>query len=209
MEVRRIPNSELSHHGKDGQKWGVMHGPPYPLDKSATVQAKKKKKSLMTKIKDKKKGKMLRKAKEAKKKEREEKEKVINSGDAKAVKKISNKLNEEEMARALKKIEFNAALDSYNSGKKQETMKRGKSYLDTAAATMQTIGNMAQAAGNVYSTMEKMGVIKKGNGQSSQYNKNMKKYQEEILKQKLDILENGTPDQIMKILAMSNGKKQG
>ena len=25
---------ELSHHGIDGQKWGVRNGPPYPLDKS-------------------------------------------------------------------------------------------------------------------------------------------------------------------------------
>lgn len=36
MEVRRIPNSEseLTHHGIKGQKWGVMHGPPYPLKAS-------------------------------------------------------------------------------------------------------------------------------------------------------------------------------
>ncbi len=204
MEVKRVPSSELYHHGTDGQKWGVMHGPPYPLDKNASVQAKKKKKSLMTKIKDKKKGKMLQKARKAKKKEREEKEKIINSGDAKAVKKIASKLTDEEMSRALSKIQFNDALDSYTSGKKRETMKRGQSYLQTASTTMQTLGNMAQAAGNIYGAMERMGVIKKDN---SPYSKNMKKYQEEVLKQKLNILENGTPDQIMKVLAMSNGKK--
>lgn len=32
----------LSHHGVEGQKWGVQNGPPYPLDKNAQKQAKKK-----------------------------------------------------------------------------------------------------------------------------------------------------------------------
>ena len=35
--VRRLPtDSELYHHGIIGQKWGVMHGPPYPLDRKAS-----------------------------------------------------------------------------------------------------------------------------------------------------------------------------
>ena len=80
MEVRRIPSSELTHHGKDGQKWGVMHGPPYPLDRNATVQAKKKKKSLMTKIKDKRKGKQLQKARAKKREEKAEREKIHDAG---------------------------------------------------------------------------------------------------------------------------------
>lgn len=170
MEVRRIPNSELSHHGKEGQKWGVMHGPPYPLDKNASVQAKKKKKSLLTKIKDKKKGKKLQKAKEAKRQERIEKEKIINSGDAQAVKKIANKLTDEEMARALNKIRFNDSLDSYITGSKQAKAKKGKSYLETAATTMQTIGNMAKAATEVYNALEKFGVVNKDNGTNSKKN---------------------------------------
>lgn len=36
---------ELCHHGVDGQKWGVQHGPPYPLDRSAARQAAKKRKA--------------------------------------------------------------------------------------------------------------------------------------------------------------------
>lgn len=32
----------ISHHGIDGQKWGVRNGPPYPLDKSRKEQRKKK-----------------------------------------------------------------------------------------------------------------------------------------------------------------------
>ena len=39
-------NNYLQHHGVEGQKWGKQHGPPYPLDKNASVQAAKKKKRL-------------------------------------------------------------------------------------------------------------------------------------------------------------------
>ena len=39
MEYKVITTSELYHHGIKGQKWGVLNGPPYPLnasDKSAS-----------------------------------------------------------------------------------------------------------------------------------------------------------------------------
>lgn len=38
-------DNELYHHGVDGQKWGVKHGPPYPLDRSASRQEAKKRKA--------------------------------------------------------------------------------------------------------------------------------------------------------------------
>lgn len=41
-----LDNNYLSHHGVDGQKWGVKHGPPYPLDDNPHEQAAKKKKRL-------------------------------------------------------------------------------------------------------------------------------------------------------------------
>lgn len=34
MKVKLEEESQLSHHGVKGQKWGVRNGPPYPLDKS-------------------------------------------------------------------------------------------------------------------------------------------------------------------------------
>lgn len=37
-----IPEKFLSHHGIDGQKWGVKNGPPYPLDYEAHSAAEKK-----------------------------------------------------------------------------------------------------------------------------------------------------------------------
>ena len=38
-------NDELYHHGVDGQRWGIKHGPPYPLDRSAARQEAKKRKA--------------------------------------------------------------------------------------------------------------------------------------------------------------------
>jgi hypothetical protein len=161
MEVRRLPESELTHHGEKGQKWGVMHGPPYPLDDNASVQARRKKKSLLTKIKDKRKGKQLQKAKAAKKAEREKRESIINSGDAQKIKKISSSLSEDEMLRALTKIEFNAKLDSYKSGKQKEQADKAKSWLQTAEVTMRTVCSIADSAGKVYNTLNTFGVINK------------------------------------------------
>ena len=39
-----LMNNELYHHGIDGQRWGVQHGPPYPLSRSehrAVVRSQK------------------------------------------------------------------------------------------------------------------------------------------------------------------------
>lgn len=32
-------DGHLAHHGRKGQKWGVMNGPPYPLDRKAIVDS--------------------------------------------------------------------------------------------------------------------------------------------------------------------------
>lgn len=37
---RRNVDTFLVHHGIDGQKWGVKHGPPYPLDDSTSTGKK-------------------------------------------------------------------------------------------------------------------------------------------------------------------------
>ena len=38
-DLNNTPNY-LMHHGVDGQKWGVKHGPPYPLDDSTSTGKK-------------------------------------------------------------------------------------------------------------------------------------------------------------------------
>ena len=142
--------------------WGVRR---YQNKDGTLTSAGRKRKGIFETYNNKKKMKKLRKAKEAKKAEREEKEKIINSGDAEQVKKIANNLSDEEMAKALTKIQFNSTLDSYINGKNIEKAKKGKAYLETAATTMQTLGNMAQAAGTIHKTLDQMGIINKPSAQ--------------------------------------------
>ena len=67
MEIRH--KNDLMHHGVDGQKWGVKHGPPYPLDssKSTGSRLKTKKKKLDFK----------KSSKDFEKRFKKEKEKII------------------------------------------------------------------------------------------------------------------------------------
>lgn len=39
MEIRH--KNDLMHHGIDGQKWGVKHGPPYPLSRAESKAIRK------------------------------------------------------------------------------------------------------------------------------------------------------------------------
>lgn len=39
--MNMMSDDSLSHHGIKGQQWGVMHGPPYPLDKDQSIRIKK------------------------------------------------------------------------------------------------------------------------------------------------------------------------
>lgn len=157
MEVRRMPSSmsELYHHGIKGQEWGDRNGPPYPLDSNASVQAKKKKKSLVTRIKNKRKGKQLQKAKAAKKAEREEKARIINSGDPDKVKSISAKLTNEELNEALSRIELNSAISQYTKGGKKKIAKTGMDYINDLGNIAQNISSIAIAVGNVKNTYDR------------------------------------------------------
>lgn len=54
--------SWLAHHGIDGQRWGVKHGPPYPLDNKISTGKRLKNKEMKASIKTKiKSGKKLNK----------------------------------------------------------------------------------------------------------------------------------------------------
>lgn len=177
MEVRRMPSSmsELYHHGIKGQEWGDRNGPPYPLDSNASVQAKKKKKSLITRIKNKRKGKQLQKAKAAKKAEREEKARIINSGNAEEVKKISSKLTNDELDAAIKKIELNAKLNTYTgNGKNVAKTKTGADYVEQIDKTFKMVGSAADGISKAYDLYKKLNGINTGGKKKKKDNDNAK-----------------------------------
>lgn len=74
MEKRR--EMDLMHHGIDGQKWGVKHGPPYPLDSS---------KSTGSRLKVKKKKSRAQKKEEKRQIKRKKEEEKLNTVKKKAI----------------------------------------------------------------------------------------------------------------------------
>lgn len=207
MEVRRLPESELTHHGILGMHWGVRRYQNKDGTLTSAGRARKNRGIIET-YRNKKKMKKLRQAKEAKKAEKEKIESIVKSGDAEKIKKVSSKLSDEQMARALTQLQFNAALDEYKTGKQVNTAKKGKSYLETAAVTMQTLGNMAVAAGQVYNTLEKVGVVGKQSASQKKAYDQLKRQSEmsnmmaqmNINNAKNNILRNGTEEQIYNLL---------
>ena len=158
MIVRRLPDTELYHHGILGQKWGVRR---YQNKDGTLTAAGRKKKGLIQTVKDKKKMKKLRDAKEKKKQEKAEREEVINSGDYRQVKKIQNKLTDEEYVRALQRISYNEKLKEYENGRKSVMLQKGINALTTTATLAKTIADVSSSANTVKKSLEDMGVIEK------------------------------------------------
>lgn len=198
MVVKRKSDA-LYHHGIKGQSWGDQNGPPYPLDSQVSSAVKKKKsKSFIQKLKDKKKGKKLQAARKKKAAERQEKEDIINSGDEKKVKKIAKSLTDEELARAINRINLNRTLNSVDYSNIQKK-------LDTITKAAQTIGSIGEAAGKVVNVADKVVDIKgKLSGKSSTEKQiQLTKDEAEIAK---NILAKVTSDTQVKGIQKDNGE---
>ena len=167
MVVRRLPASdELTHHGILGQKWGVRR---FQNADGSLTNAGKKRKGLVQTIKDKKKAKMLREAKARKKAEQEKKEAIIRSGDEKEIRKIKGQLTDEELARALDRVNMTQSLNSYAPG--------GSNYDKTqkAISTIEKIAKAAQAVGTIAKAVNDVGgAVKTINGLKADKEKNSK-----------------------------------
>lgn len=165
MEVKRIPPTELYHHGIKGQEWGERNGPPYPLAPATSAAVKKsavkKKKNFFERRRDKKKMKKLRDAKEQKKVEKEEREKIINSGNANEIDKIKHKLTDEEYARALSRINFNATLNEYKTAANRAKLEDISNKVSTVSKVVGNVANAAEAGVKVYEGLQRAGIIEK------------------------------------------------
>lgn len=168
MVVRRLPASdELSHHGILGQKWGVRR---FQNADGSLTNAGKKRKGLVQTIKDKKKAKMLREAKARKKAEREKKEAIIRSGNEKEIRKIKGQLTDEELARALDRVNMTQSLNSYApGGSNYDKTQKAISAIEKIAKAAQAVGTIAKAVNDVGGAVKTINGLKADKEKNSKY----------------------------------------
>lgn len=186
MVVRRLSNDELYHHGILGQRWGVRR---YQNKDGSLTSAGRKRKGLLTSIKDKRKMKKLREAKEAKKKEKLQLEETINSGDYGRIKKVQHKLTDEEYVRALQRINYNETLKNYETERRKAQLEKGIRFLNTTSTIAKTVSDVSNSAANVKTALENMGLIekKKNTLELSKYANALKA--EQVMSTKYDIMQ--------------------
>lgn len=111
----------LYHHGIKGQKWGAMHGPPYPLDDS--ISTGNKLRETAGRIKEhmrqraearavKREERRVQKEERAAQKFEEKKAKTLRSGDFNKVTKMRDDLTDDELRSAISRIKINQELAS-------------------------------------------------------------------------------------------------
>lgn len=215
MVVRYLPNAtaseELYHHGVDDQKWGVRHGPPYPLDPSPAKQAIRKKKSvgLIQRFKNKRKGKKLREAKERKKKEREEIDKAVKAGNAAKVEKLQSKMSDEELYNAINRLNLSQSVATLKTAESMRRMEKGRAFLSTSANIATSAANIVESVSRAKSAIDK--ITGKDNSDEDSVLKALKKEldysktQNDMSKNVLDKLKN---ERLVKMLNDTNTSKE-
>ena len=181
MIVRRLPDSELYHHGIKGQEWGDRNGPPYPLDSqtSAAVKKSAKKKNFIDRARDRHKMKKVRKARVEKMRaqqrekeervkklqqanaERRERAEIIKTGSAKDIQKFQHKMSAKEYEEALARVNFKQSLDSLAAQQAAAKSAKFQSRLNNVMNAANTVSSIAQSASSVYNSLSNMGIIKK------------------------------------------------
>lgn len=140
-------NEYLSHHGIKGQKWGVEHGPPYPVRRGAGGAPKK------TSIVKSRLSEAMAKRKEAKAVKREEtaaekheklRKEVINN--PKKIYKNRDQFSQKELEEMIKRIEFDRKIKDV----KIEEVKRGIDSYKRFQSVMNTTASLASNVQSIY-----------------------------------------------------------
>lgn len=156
----------LAHHGILGQKHGQRNGPPYPLDAEDHSSSEKKagwRQSLKDKKVAKKKAKQRQQALEKARKVRAEKAKqaqikkefeekkqhILQSGKASEVQKYKGQMSNEELQRAIDRINKEAVLDALAS----REIKTGFDKLDRIKVKADKIAGYMESGKKVYNLL--------------------------------------------------------
>lgn len=163
MVVRRLPDNELYHHGILGMRWGVRR---YQNADGSLTAAGRKRKGLVQTIKDKRKAKKLRDAKKRKQEEKAYKESIIRSGDRRQIERNKHLFTDEELQRAVNRIDLNDKLKVYSSGgSNSQTTQKGKDYVASISDSLKLIATAADA------TSKTVNAVKAVSGAMDEYNK--------------------------------------
>ncbi len=160
------PSDEIYHHGIQGMKWGDRNGPPYPLRPGARSGAEKKAGSPIAdkfadfnkKRKRKAAVKKALKTKKTKAKFENDRKEALRKGTAEDILKFRGHLSNEEMEKAVKRIEWEIKLEDLNRQTKEvgyrETDKmfgkngffgKAKDYTSNVAGTLQNVNKIKKA----------------------------------------------------------------
>lgn len=163
----------LEHHGVDGQKWGVKHGPPYPLEnrserrarRKAERAAKKKQKQRAAQLakarKTKKKNQILKK-KQAEKEEKEKKEREKILRDPKKLYRNRHKFQKDEIENALKRFEWEEKIHNYSTNRLANTAKNADNIIKTLDAGLRGYNKVASAYNAFVSENSQLPIIEIG-----------------------------------------------
>lgn len=138
----------LEHYGVGGQKWGVRHGPPYPLEKDSKKRLKKVKKEV-----DK-----ARKKEEAEKRKEEkakadyERKKNQYSKTAKTLYKHRDMYTKEEIKNILERFEWEDRIKNYAAS----DLRRAKDKVNTFKDFSSSIVTIAENALKGYNIVAKV-----------------------------------------------------
>lgn len=133
-DLMDMPIDELKHHGINGQKWGVKHGPPYPLPSNPFRRKKKKQEDS--------------KPQAEKKKKKKEPIDAEKRNDMKKASKNRRNLSDEELRKRIERIEMERKLKTLTDEELSPGKKAVKEVLSSAGKkTAQTIVSGAMLYG--------------------------------------------------------------
>lgn len=154
-EVESVVSNFLEHHGKEGQRWGVTHGPPYPLNRNKDKQAKLKAKAKARQAKEK--AKVQKRIAKAQSKAENQEKKEAKDAERKAAKLAKDKkkyskspeqlykhrdmYSYQEIADALQKFEWENKIKDYMD----KDMVRAKNRAETMAKSTQSVVSFAKS----------------------------------------------------------------
>lgn len=141
--IESFVSDDLEHHGIKGQKHGVRHGPPYPLERgvSAAIKRRFKKKTPeeRAEVREQRKAKKQEKAEE---KERKEREEILR--DPTKLYKNRRKFTTQEINDAMKTFEWEKKLKDYSNARLKAGNDKVNGILNRAEAGIRTWNLLAR-----------------------------------------------------------------